>query len=235
MNYLIIETKDKLVFENFIRRHKENILYYLNNIALTESEIELFYSSKLYMKTKTPFTIPMNFSNSTAFHSDILNRNTKIYDMLISRLFEQSHNRVDLIFSNSLPSAYKKATIYVKKEINSQIILNCISQCVLMSITFKDQLIIDFSLLDNDNITKKKTIEIDDRTHITACHIDDRKQKDIKIITDFTQKQLDYLILLTYYHNGSEYEFLDSYIDNIFDKDYESLNKYFKVREMVFI
>lgn len=235
MKNIIIETKNP-EFDKFINSHAANMLYYLDISTETDKNIDCSNSTD-----STPFTIPINLDRGATYYSPITYNSLKIYDNFIFRLFERAHKRIERNISKSLLSYERKAEIYINPE-RSQLGLLYELDHIQMKIYFEELLNITFLLRrSNHTIFKKLVLEIDNKTNIIACYIENLENIEITkniekvILSNFNQKQLDYLILLTYYYKDRTSEFLEPYFNDILDQNYDNLNRYFDLIEMSFI
>lgn len=249
--YLSVIT-DNDVFHKLFDNSNKNMMYYFSACLNTKEKVSQYIketNTSLINLDDVSFGLSESLYNIRIYQApdkddcteycDMKNRKSTVYDDFIENLMRKAHDRQNITFVDCIPANFKKADVVFSDFFNNpKICVSYHTSSVMMCFNFnRDGLNIVYMLnsLDNNKFMLDITINQDKKIISTEVYFNGEKSNKNEMIT-LTNKQLDYLIMLSHYTDGEEVDFIvEKYIDDIVVENYQDLLDYIKVKEMTHI
>lgn len=249
--YLSVAT-DNEDFHKLFDISRKNIRYYFAACLNTKEKVRQYIketNTSLIKLSDDLLSIVENVYNIRPYHApekddcteycDMKRQNSNVYDDFIENLIRKAHARQNITFVDYIPANFKKADVVFSHFFdNPKICVSYHTSPVMMCFNFsKDGLNVVYMLnnLDNNKMMLDITISQDKKIVSTEVYFNGEKSNENEMIT-LTNKQLDYLIILSHYTDGEDVDFrVEKYVDDILAENYQDLLDYIKVKEMMHI
>lgn len=249
--YLSVAT-DNEDFHKLLDISRKNIRYYFSACLNTKEKVRQYIKETNTSIIKIDdylLNITESLYNIRPYHApdkddcneycDMKRQNSNVYDDFIENLMRKAHARQNITFVDYIPANFKKADVVFSHFFNNpKICVSYHTSPIMMCFNFSnDGLNVVYMLnnLENNKMMLDITISQDKKIVSTEVYFNGEKSNENEMIT-LTNKQLDYLIILSHYTDGEEIDFMvEKYVDDILAENYQDFLDYIKVKEMTYI